>query len=91
LVTSATILERRDKVTEKKKDWQHSKGSRSPNATNDSWRALDSISGLKDSGNIAGVRDASPRFLKGVAKVEEKEQDWRRQVGTDAILMREAF
>jgi len=52
---------------------------------------LYSISGLKDSGNIAGVRDASPRFLKGVAKVEEKEQDWRRQVGTDAILMREAF
>jgi len=29
--------------------------------------------------------------MKGVAKMKEKEKIWRRQVGKDAILMREAF
>ena len=59
---SARILERRYKVKEKKTDWRHSKGSRTPSATKDSWRAPNSIFCLEDSGDIAGVRENQQRF-----------------------------
>ena len=57
---------------ETEKDWRHSKGSRSPSATNDSWRAPDSISGLENSGDSAGVREHQPRFWKDVTKLKRK-------------------
>ena len=53
---------------EEDKGWRHSKGSASPSATNDSWRAPDSISGLENSGDNAGVQEHQQQFWKNLTK-----------------------
>ena len=51
---------------------RHSKGSRSPMATTDSWRAPASISCLEASGDIAGVREDLLKFLAESGKWKKK-------------------
>ena len=53
-------------------DWRHSKGSRSPRWTKDSWRAPASISCLEASGDIAKVREDLLKFLAASGKWKTK-------------------
>ena len=57
-------------------DWRHSKGSASPSATNDSWRAPDSISNISKLaawGSSADVLHAHPRLRVGQESVRRTE------------------
>jgi len=57
---------------EAEKDWRLSKESRSPSATNDSWTAPDSISGLETSENSEKLTQLVQDFLTAWKKNKGK-------------------